>query len=919
MSDFPLSPNRGSSGNPSVHLKGKNLGEIFEAAGFLSKDQAAQLSAEARASGLRIQEGAVGLGFLSEDQVTSALALQSGFSALSPAEIDALIRRDALFEHRDLYLLQNALPLSDGRIAVDDPANIPVIARDLGISSFSSSRWCLAPRSYLSWRLSDLLGTGRVDILARLKTVFENPDSSPTKLLETLLESAWKIKASDIHIEPFSRFVRIRGRVEGHLRFWVSVTRETFDPVGNLIRTQSGLSNRSGMKSHDGEFTFMVDRTEIPVRVSLIPTIHRQFSVVLRLLGAGPGMAFVPEVLGFSPDTLSRLSLISDLSSGMALVTGPTGCHAKGTKILMADGSVKDVERIKTGERVMGPDGKSRRVLELHGGIGRLVRVVPIKGEPFVVNEDHILALRRTSDGSFLDGKIVCLSVREYEKKSHTFKHLHKLWRSSCDFLEKELPLSPYLLGIYLGDGCSSQINNRTPVITNPSSEILTAVGEEVRKIPGMTVSVFRTGMSTQCYRLKREAGKIGNEFVLRLRTMRLFGLKSGEKFIPEKYKKASRRQRLELLAGLIDTDGHLNRGGYDYITKSETLANDIVFLVRSLGLSAYMKACVKSCQGNFSGNYFRISISGDCSVIPVRVRRKKAPARRQKKSVLVTSFTIEEAGMGPYYGFELDGDHLYLTADFTVHHNSGKNTSLHAFFRRTIEKRPGTAFVEVADPIEYRLGQGVQSQVWRSETDQWSYGDALRSTLRHDPDIIMVGEIRDSETAGIALEAALTGHLLLSTLHVTEASAVFDRMGRLGLPPDDLLSVLRIVVNQRLVGRLCPSCRFETEVSGLPSVMETLAREKGIRSLWDAGKPDCPSCRGMGVLGRYAACEVMVLDHEIRRVLSKERTFGAVPLLETYRTLDPRFEPLPEILLKDAAEGKTGLSEILRIVGAVI
>nr|EDZ39092.1 MAG: Putative type II secretion system protein E [Leptospirillum sp. Group II '5-way CG'] len=574
MSDFPLSPNRRSSGDPGIHLKGKNLGEIFEAAGFLSKDQAAQLSAEARASGLRIQEGAVGLGFLSEEQVTSALALQSGFSALSPAEIDALIRRDALFEHRDLYLLQNALPLSDGRIAVDDPANIPVIARDLGISSFSSSRWCLAPRSYLSWRLSDLLGTGRVDILARLKTVFENPDSSPTKLLETLLESAWKIKASDIHIEPFSRFVRIRGRVEGHLRFWVSVTRETFDPVGNLIRTQSGLSNRSGMKSHDGEFTFMVERTEIPVRVSLIPTIHRQFSIVLRLLGAGPGMAIVPEVLGFSPDTLSRLSLISDLSSGMALVTGPTG---------------------------------------------------------------------------------------------------------------------------------------------------------------------------------------------------------------------------------------------------------------------------------------------------------------------------------------------------------SGKNTSLHAFFRRTIEKRPGTAFVEVADPIEYRLGQGVQSQVWRSETDQWSYGDALRSTLRHDPDIIMVGEIRDAETAGIALEAALTGHLLLSTLHVTEASAVFDRMGRLGLPPDDLLSVLRIVVNQRLVGRLCPSCRFETKVSGLPSVMETLAREKGIRSLWDAGKPDCPSCRGMGVLGRYAACEVMVLDHEIRRVLSKERTFGAVPLLETYRTLDPRFEPLPEILLKDAAEGKTGLSEILRIVGAVI
>ena len=905
------------------NLKGKNLAEIFEIGGFLTKDQTAQLAAEARASGLRIADAALEFGFMTEERLIQALSLQSGFPAMTPEALDPLIARDRLYEHRDVFFRNTALPLSDGRISLHDAQTIPQIARDLSISSFSTSKWCLAPRTYLIFRLSDLLGLSQVDRLGQLKEAFsQTPPMAPPRLLELLLETAWALKTSDIHIEPFDRFTRIRARVEGSLRFWASVPREQFEPVGNLIRTQAGLTNRSMTKSHDGEFTFLSGRTEIPVRLSLIPTISRQFSMVLRLLGSGPGASIVPEILGYSEKTLARIRTIVDQSSGITFFTGPTGCHAKGTKILMADGTVKKVEDIQVGEQVMGPDSRPRTILCLHRGEGRMVRIVPNKGEPFVVNDDHILALRRTSDGSSLDGRILCLPVREYETNSLTFKHLHKLWRSFCDFPEKDLPISPYLLGVYLGDGCSSRANNRTPVITNPTLEILVSVEEELQKIPGMTISISRKGESTQSYRLKKKEGEPGNEFVRRLKTLGLFGLKSGEKFIPFEYKSASVNQRLNLLAGLLDTDGHLGGGVYDYITKSERLAEDVVFLARSLGFAAYSHSCNKSCPGRsgiFTGIYFRVCLSGNVTRIPNRLSFKHCPdPRRQKKSVLVTGFRIEEAGYGSYYGFELDGDHLYLTADFMVHHNSGKNTSLHAIFRRILEKHPGKAFVEVADPIEYRLGQGVQAQVWRSETDSWTYSAALKSTLRHDPDIIMVGETRDAETAAIAFDAALTGHLVLSTLHVTEAAGVFDRMSRLSVPPADLLSALRVVVNQRLVGRICPSCQREVPVPDIPWI-SNMAKARGIGSFRNSGNPSCPACGGLGTLGRYAVAETMTITHEVRRTLSKTGAFGAVAFLETYREIDPEFETLAEMLVDDAASGKTGLSEVLRIVGTVL
>ena len=145
-----------------------------------------------------------------------------------------------------------------------------------------------------------------------------------------------------------------------------------------------------------------------------------------------------------------------------------------------------------------------------------------------------------------------------------------------------------------------------------------------------------------------------------------------GDKHIPHNYIMTSKEARLELLAGILDTDGHMVRGGYDLVQKNEQIAKAVVFICRSLGLAAYASYQIKSIASlDFDEWYWRVSISGDCSVIPNRDPKKTASARQQKKSVLLTGLTIEKLEKGLYFGFEIDGDRQFLLGDWQVTHNT--------------------------------------------------------------------------------------------------------------------------------------------------------------------------------------------------------------------------------------------------------
>lgn len=361
------------------------------------------------------------------------------------------------------------------------------------------------------------------------------------------------------------------------------------------------------------------------------------------------------------------------------LLVLPTGCHRAGQGILLYDGSIKQVEDIQIGDLLMGPDSTPRRVLELHRGVDDMVEICPVKGESWVVNKRHILSLDRLQDHperpypSCQRGGICDVSITSWQQWSKTQQHLHKLYRVGVEFpcQEQSLPLHPYLLGVLLGDGGLS-INGRVH-LTNPDKELV----DEVRRLlaeQGWYLKEVSSENRCQSYRLSGRDGrgrpKDGVPTVKRImEELGLLPVRCECRFIPQAYKVASRQDRLELLAGLFDTDGYLGNGGFEYSSKSQQLANDVMFIARSLGLAAYKSP--KPVNGVI---YYRVFISGDCSVVPTHIERKKAPLRQQKKDVLRTGFTVKPTGtLEEYYGFTVDGDHRYLLDDFTVTHNSGK------------------------------------------------------------------------------------------------------------------------------------------------------------------------------------------------------------------------------------------------------
>ena len=385
------------------------------------------------------------------------------------------------------------------------------------------------------------------------------------------------------------------------------------------------------------------------------------------------------------------------------VICAPVGCHSKGTKILMYDGSFKNVEDIKEYDVLIGPDSNPRNVKCLYSGESEMYEITPIKGKPFIVNEEHILSLVRTNGkygprGDFKRwGEIVNISVKEYLNKSVDFKRNHKLYRSNAlEFSDSYDCIHAYILGLFLGDGCLTTSNGISFTTDNDSLE--SCVLEYAYKL-GMNPTAAKDKRNNNVTNIRGFGGKNGF-FYQFFFGLGLMGKNSSNKFIPDIYKTASIETRKELLAGLLDTDGSLGSNCFDYISKSKQLAEDVVFIARSLGLAAYLKPSKKASQNGTVGDYFRVSISGDTDIIPTKVYNKIAAKRKQKKNVLRTGFSVTHVGKGEYYGFNIDGDNLYVMEDFFVTHNSGKTTLNTIVGTYVVAESPKqTMFITQSDP----------------------------------------------------------------------------------------------------------------------------------------------------------------------------------------------------------------------------
>jgi hypothetical protein len=368
--------------------------------------------------------------------------------------------------------------------------------------------------------------------------------------------------------------------------------------------------------------------------------------------------------------------LTASLLKNKAAIDGSdTGCHAKGQGILMYDGSVKLVENIEVGDLIMGWDSTPREVEILIRGKQQMAKISPVKGDEWIVNMDHVLTVKltngpsptHTKTGGYKYGDIVDIKVSDYLKLKKATKHAMKLFTSSevnC-WADTEQPIEPYLLGILLGDGglsCKSCIT-------------YTSIDRETWSY----IRQYQNDFGGNLGNTSEDITKRLTNSPLLFGHMRFFGLlpiKCEDRFIPNIYKICSKKQRLEILAGLIDTDGWVDKTSLSFCSKSKKLRDDVSFIARSLGFFVTNRIKQSHCfyKGEKRcGTYYYSTMIGDLSEIPLKIKRKLPPTRIIKKQHNVVGFTVEPLNEDDYYGFSISGDGRYLLDDFTVTHNSGK------------------------------------------------------------------------------------------------------------------------------------------------------------------------------------------------------------------------------------------------------
>jgi general secretion pathway protein E len=234
----------------------------------------------------------------------------------------------------------------------------------------------------------------------------------------------------------------------------------------------------------------------------------------------------------------------------------------------------------------------------------------------------------------------------------------------------------------------------------------------------------------------------------------------------------------------------------------------------------------------------------------------------------------------------------------------SGKTTTLYAALSRL--PRDSTNMMTVEDPIEYALDGVAQTQV--NARIDLTFARALRSILRQDPDVIMIGEIRDLETAQIAVQASLTGHLVLATLHTNDAASAITRLADMGVEPYLLASSLLGVLAQRLVRTLCPVCRVRAHASdGEGRLLESVGLSPALPIFHPKG---CDACNDTGFAGRTGVYELLRIDETLRRLIHD----GAGELALRDAALRAGMRRLREDGARFLADGRTSLAELTRV-----
>lgn len=447
------------------------------------------------------------------------------------------------------------------------------------------------------------------------------------------------------------------------------------------------------------------------------------------------------------------------------LVGGESGtgkCLCKGTKITMHDGTLKEVEKIQPGDLVMGMDSTARKVTSITKGKEQMYWIRQKNGLDYRVNASHLVALRYNRPG-VRQGEINTYTAEDiYNEERTTFLNYNKGFKVSIEFKERELPIDPYLLGLWLGDGGEHKLQ-----ITTPDKEIIeylhnrsdyelteypnknksvnvsiTSRGREVRNIEtGEEFSTVKEAannvdraVTNIVYACKNKATSAGyhweyvheEELSYIFNSLNLFG----NKHIPQIFISNSRKNRLQLLAGLVDSDGTKDSRNncYSISTIRKELAKQITFLCRSLGFYTSLKPRISDVvlpNGKKIKNYksYRVLFTST-EELPCKIERKK-PGKSHKKETLSTGIKVEKDTVDDYYGFTLEGkDKYFLLEDCTVTHNTALNDEMFVL-------NPYQWYIDHYDETDKKL-RIIYRSMERSQTHKIAKWVCRRLWLKH-------------------------------------------------------------------------------------------------------------------------------------------------------------------------------------------
>lgn len=377
-------------------------------------------------------------------------------------------------------------------------------------------------------------------------------------------------------------------------------------------------------------------------------------------LETGTKMGTKNEVLGVtSKDNISKLRGKRSVFLGIE----EFGCHIKGTKVLMYDGTFKNVEDVKIGDYLMGNDNTPRIVEKLYNGVDQLYKITLSNGDYQIVNSHHPVYFKKFdwNKGIYTEHTLTApelLNIKNLSKGYYIPKAIIK-------FPYTPVPINPYFLGLWLGDGDSTRLD-----IANKDKEILQWLSDnytgQIRDLSqSESCKVFHISKTTHVYnRLFLEYNLYNN------------------KHIPEEYRINRSDIQLQVVAGLIDTDGTYNsKKNFFEITQRHDrkhILDDIKFMCECNGLRCSMTSRIGT--GKKKGVlHYRLRISGDLSIIPTKIERKRGTTNtpyRCRRCWSDYTFKVEPYDIGEYYGFTVDKNHLFVLGDLTITHNTFPNLS---------------------------------------------------------------------------------------------------------------------------------------------------------------------------------------------------------------------------------------------------